>query len=328
MERVISEILYLERTQNLPLETILHTVLSKYNITPKKNELITADDSWHTEVMDYLKRQTIKGLRPKTIEQYKDILVRAFESIGKPVREITASDILLYLAYLKNMRGTSARYMNGIRVVLNGFFSWCFKSKITDTNPVDGVDRIKYVKHKVKPFTEEEVEKLRVSCEKTRYPIRNRAIIELLYSSGLRCSEVVKLDINDVDLENNEGFVRDGKGGKQGDFLFSDIASFYMKKYLETRTDNNPAMFISRNGDRFKDDSGIEYIFSNLGEIAGVKGVRPHRFRHTFIQRLIDKGMSIQDVMYAVRHANISTTEGYYMENKRRTKDTYTRLFN
>ena len=146
MERVISEILYLERTQNLPLETILHTVLSKYNITPKKNELITADDSWHTEVMDYLKRQTIKGLRPKTIEQYKDILVRAFESIGKPVREITASDILLYLAYLKNMRGTSARYMNGIRVVLNGFFSWCFKSKITDTNPVDGVDRIKYVK--------------------------------------------------------------------------------------------------------------------------------------------------------------------------------------
>lgn len=329
MDRIISEILYMEQTKNLPLETILHTVLSQYDFTPKKsNELITTDESWHGVLVDYLKRATIKGLRPKTIEHYKEILARALETMGKPIRDITSTDISLYLAYLKNMRNASPRYMDGVRVIMNGFFSWCAKSRIIDYNPVDAVDKIKYVKKKVRPFSEEEMEKLRRACEKTKFSVRNRALLETLYSSGLRCDELIQLNIDDIDIEKHEGFVRDGKGGKQGDFMFSDVAGLYLKQYLESRTDKDPALFLSKNNQRFRDDTSVEHVLSQLGDIAGVRGVRPHRLRHTFIQRCIDKGMSIQDVMKAVRHASISTTEEYYIANMRRTKEEYGRVFN
>ena len=328
MERIVSEILYLEKTQNLPLETILRSVLSKYTIIPRNNELITTDESWHSDVINYLKRQTIKGLRVKTIDNYKKVIVMALEAIGKPTKDITSMDICTYLAYMQNMRNASPRYMNGTRIVLNGFFTWCVKSKLIEDNPIDGVDRIKYIPKKKKPFTVEEMEKLRVACEKTRFPARDRAILELLYSSGLRCDELVKLDIYDLDIDNHEGFVRDGKGGKQGDFMFSKVAGMYLRKYLESRKDDNPALFLSRNHRRFGDDTSVEHVLKNIGEIAGVKGVHPHRLRHTFIQECIDKGMSIQDTMHAVRQASISTTELYYVANTRRTKEEHNRVFN
>lgn len=328
METVISEILYLKETTEMSLEAILNTVLSRYNIEPKKNELITTDATWLPVLDTYLKRMVIRGLSKGSIKQYRFILSSAFETIGKPIEDITSMDIEKYLSYQRNIRKTSLRYIDNVRVILNGFFVYCTKSRIIEKSPMDAVDRIKVPVRKIKPFTEEEMERLRNACAETRDSIRNRAIIELFYSSGLRCSEVVDLNIDDVDLQKKSGMVYNGKGSKMREFYFSDIASYYIRNYLDQRNDKNPALFLSKGANRFSGTGGIEALVSKLGVLGNVPNAKPHRLRHTFIQMCIDKGMGVQDVMLLVGHNNIETTMIYYESNTRHAKEVHERLFN
>lgn len=328
MEKLIEEVMLLQETTDMPLEDILRSVLSRYHVTPKKNDLMVVDNSWQAHLRLYIEKKTLAGLRVKTLKQYTLILSRALQTINKQTKDISTTDIEKYLAFLQHKSDASKRYMEMIRITLNGFFTWAEKMRIVERNPMDDIDKIKFVGKRVPPFTEEEVEKLRLACDKSGYKIRNRAIVELFYSSGIRCFELIALNRDDIDLDDKEGIIRDGKGGKQRNFFFSDIAAYYIRQYIDTRTDDNPALFISRNHDRFSDDTGVEYLLSELGKSAGVKGVRPHRFRHTFIQHCIDKGMDIEDTMLVVGHSNISTTKIYYEDNLSKTKEVYKRLFN
>lgn len=330
MESIIHEILYLNETTDMSLSSILYKVLSKYNFELKKNELVSINDSWQIVLISYFERMLIKGMSKGSINNYKCILKNALSIIGKPLSEITTDDISLYITYKKNICNCSLRYLDNIKKVLNSFFTWCYKNKYVLFNPVDGVDDIKVPEKKVYGFTDEEVEQMRNACENTRYKLRNRCIVELLNSLGIRCGELINLNVEDIDLNNCSGVIYHGKGDKERIFYFSKITRYYLKKYLKLRnineTDNVP-LFVNNKNKRFAGADGIENIISTLGKYSGVKHAHPHRFRHTFITNCINKGMRIEDTKQLVGHSNIENTMIYYDENMSKVRDSYNKLY-
>lgn len=326
MQQAITEILFMVR-EGQDLEVALHTVLSKYTLTRNEFSLMALDQSWKFDLENYMKRKALDGTSIKSMKNYKFVIGSMLNSINKPIPDITTEDIQLYLAYMKNIKGSSDKYLKGIRTVLNGFFTWAVKNKRIEWNPIDGVAQVKVRERHVPAYTEEEVERMRRACADGRNSIRDRAILELLYSSGIRCDELIQLDISDINLATMEGIVRHGKGDKERIFYFSHVAAMYLKEYLTTRGDTYGPLFVSyRTKERIKGDSTIEHLVKTWGDKGGVQGATPHRFRHTFITRCIDKGISVEDTRVLAGHENIDTTMRYYDDNKTRVKAEHKRL--
>lgn len=326
MERAITEIMYMV-SQGKDLEIALHTILSKYTMTRNDKALMVIEHSWEEDLMLYKKRKLMEGKSIGTIKNYVYLIECFFQTVNKPIKDVTPDDIQLYLMYKRNVENNTDKYVMDIRTKLNGFFGWAWKSNLIDSNPVLCVPQIKVQKKHVESYTNEEVERMRRVCERGRNPIRDRAIFELLYSSGMRCDELISLDINDIDINRKEGVIRHGKGNKKRKFLFSDVAAMYIREYLKTYDGLDGALFVSsRSKRRMKDDSSLETIVKKWGKDGGVLNAFPHRFRHTFITRCIDIGMNIEDVRFLVGHEDIKTTKGYYDDNFSRIKTEHTRL--
>ena len=324
MEKAITEILFMV-SQGKDLEVALHTVLSRYTMESKENALVVQEDSWQEDLMFYLKRKILEGKSKGSIENYKYVITCFFQFVNKAVRDVTADDIQLYLSYKKNVNGSGDKYLCSIRTVLNGFFIWCIKNHVIEHNPMDAVAQVKVHKKHVKGYTSEELERMRRACDAGRYPIRDRAILELLDSSGMRCNELIQLNIEDIDLNSLEGIIHHGKGDKERVFYFSEVAAMYIREYLKDYQGDG-ALFVTNRGTRFGSDSAVERMVKQWGKVGHVAGATPHRFRHTFITRCIDKGISIEDTRQLVGHENIGTTERYYDHNQSRVKAEHARL--
>ena len=326
MERAITEILYMV-SQGKTLEVALYTVLSNYTMTRNDNAVMVVNHSWEEDLMMYLKRKTIEGASRKTLENYKYVIQCVLETINKPTKEITSDDLQLYIMYKKNVSGSSEKYLLDIRTKLNGFFAWACKTKVIDFNPMDAVAHIKVHEKHIKAFNEEELERMRCACDVSRHKKRDRAMLELMDSSGIRCNELVNLNIDDIDLDERKGIIHNGKGGKERTFLFSKVAALYLREYLKDYDGKDGALFVSSVSKcRFKDDSSVEAIVRQWGIKGGVKDAKPHRFRHTFITRCINKGISMEDTRVLAGHENVSTTAKYYDNNHERIKTEHDRL--
>lgn len=326
MERAITEILYLVSIGK-DLEVALYTVLSKYSMESNDHALVVREDSWRDDLADYLKRKLVEGRSPKSIKNYQFVITCALETINKPTDQVTTDDIQMYLLYKKNVDGCTDKYIRDLRTKINGFFEWAKRMDIIKVNPVDGVAQVKVRKKHVNGFTEEELERMRVACDKGRNAKRDRAMLELLDSSGMRCNELIQLDIADIDLDAREGIIHHGKGDKERVFFFSKVAAMYLKEYLKTYDGLDGALFVSsKSHRRFKNDSSVEIIVKKWGEDAGILNAHPHRFRHTFITRCINKGISIQDTKLMVGHECINTTANYYDESREKVKAEHSRL--
>lgn len=247
------------------------------------------------------------GKSEGTIEQYRLHLSRMLSYVGKNVQEIEDDDLIDYIHKYKQIRKVSNRYLNSIRLVFNSFFRWLQRRKIILRNPVDGLDPIKYRQVVKKPLSPEELERVRCACEKER----DLAIVEFLYSSAVRVSELVRLNREDICWESDDVMVL-GKGNKEREVYLNARAHLHLKKYLESRTDDNPALFVSgRSPHERLTKAGVEYIVARIGKAAGVENVHPHRFRRTAATDLLRMGMPIEQVQELLGHAKIDTTRIY-----------------
>jgi len=166
-----------------------------------------------------------------------------------------------------------------------------------------------------------EREKLKNAC---RF-LRDLALSEFLYASGLRVSEAASLDIRAIDFQRREATVV-GTGGKERRFYLSEVCVEYLKQYLDSRTDRNPALFASvRAPYRRLGKEGIEAAVRRLGVAAGVENVHPHRFRRTLATDLVRKDVPIQDVAAILGHADLRTTQVYVCLNQEAVKFNYNR---
>ena len=209
--------------------------------------------------------------------------------------------------------------MDNIRRNISSFFSWLEEEDYILKSPMKRIHKIK-TKTVVKSIiTDEGIERLRDNCKE----IRDLAIIDLLYSTGIRVGELVNLNVDDIDLEGRECIVY-GKGDKERRVYFDAKAKVHLKKYIDHRKDNNSALFVTLDAphDRLK-ISGVEIRLRELGRRIDLERIHPHKFRRTMATRAIDKGMPIEQVQKILGHSQIDTTMQYAMVNQNNVKTSH-----
>lgn len=315
----------LDGDQCAELKDVLHIVLHDVQIVEVKYEVAKSDGYMESNariMQQYFGTLMIEGKSQRTIERYRLAMRMLLDFFNKSIKEITTNDLRYYLAWYKETRHVSGTTLDGMRRVFTACFNWLEQEDYIYKSPARRVARIKKDTKQERELYESELEMLAQNCRS----VRDRALLEFMYATAARVSEVVGANISDVNFDKQSVLLH-GKGGKDRITYFTDKAALYLKKYLETRQDNNPALFVSLKnpGKRVTKDS-IEQMIRALGRNAGVSGSHPHRFRVTRITVLVNRGMPLQDVQELAGHSDINTTRMYYRSNKDRVRYEYLKV--
>jgi len=292
-------------------EKVMHIIISNlrnYEITKMETGVAVRDEVLNEDILKkYVACMAIDGKSKRTIKQYVWTLQKFEKVVGKTYTAVTTDDIRYFLGCLK-MNGSKNSYISGQRACISAFYMWLEDEEIIEKSPCRKVKKIKVEKEIRLPFSAVEIDKLRSGCKRKI----DRAIVELLLSSGVRCEELCNLKLMDVDLAKRIVNVKDGKGGKDRVTYMSDVAAEHIGKYLASRKVVGPYLFMPV---RSKYDHysirGIEGIVSRAGDRAEVEDVHPHRFRRTFATDLYKRGMDIASISKLMGHANIEVTKQY-----------------
>lgn len=267
----------------------------------------------------FLDAKRIEGCSERTIQYYRVTVERLFFKITENVRKITTEEIRTYLSDYQKLSGCSNVTIDNIRRNISSFFSWLEEEDYILKSPMKRIHKIKTKTVVKSVITDEGIEKLRDNCKE----IRDLAIIDLLYSTGIRVGELVNLNIEDIDLEGRECIVY-GKGNKERKVYFDAKAKVHLKEYIEKRQDKNEALFVTLDvpHERLK-ISGVEIRLRQLGRRLDLERIHPHKFRRTMATRAIDKGMPIEQVQKILGHSQIDTTMQYAMVNQNNVKTSH-----
>lgn len=304
------------------LEEILLTELKKYEVEERTTDIVVRDGTAEGLLRKFLATKRVEGKSENTLDYYSRTLQIFLLELDRRIYEVTAFDLRYYLAAYKEKKKVGNRTLDNMRKVLSSFFGWLADEGFIPKNPCRSLKQIKYDKVIRKPFSKEEMEKLRTACTNHR----DLALVHFLYSTGCRVSEVVMTDIQDVDLASRELVVY-GKGGKERVVYLTKVAAMYLEQYLSRRTDSSKALFTGKRSDRIQKNA-IESIVRSLGKIADVENAHPHRFRRTLATNMINNGAPIQIVQAILGHEDIRTTQVYYtvcQENIKRSYGMYMR---
>lgn len=322
MNEIIADIsIKLSELLNIPEVDMCNAVmiaLADYNIIPKTNELIVVQESNEAKAlkMFFIAKHT-EGLTDRSLNYYKNILSHIFGRINKPYLSISSDDIRMYLAGRSLADKISKTTLNNERRVLSSFYSWLTAEEYITKNPMLRIGNIKEDKRIKQSFTEEDVERLRSSATN----LRDKAIIEFLYSTGVRVSELIGLNRRDIDFINSQCIVF-GKGNKER-YVFLNVKSkLALKEYLDSRSDDNEALFTSSNRKRLT-SGAVESIVRDIGKKIGIDKVHPHRFRRTSATIALNRGMPIEEVQKMLGHAKIETTTLYAQSDLQNIKSSH-----
>ena len=264
----------------------------------------------------FLDAKRIEGCSNRTIKYYRVTIEHLLKNVVSPIRKITTEMMRAYLVDYQKINNCGKTTVDNIRRNISSFFSWLEEEDYILKSPMRRIHKIKTQKTVKNIISDEEIEKLRDNCKN----IRDTAMIDLLYSTGIRVGELVKLNIEDIDFSERECVVF-GKGDKERRVYFDAKSKIHLKNYIESRKDNNPALFVTLNApyDRLK-ISGVEIRIRELGRMLNLEKVHPHKFRRTMATRAIDKGMPIEQVQKILGHSQIDTTMQYAIVNQNNVK--------
>lgn len=267
----------------------------------------------------FLAAKRIEGCSDRTIHYYRVTIEKMLQSMTEPVRKITTEDMRSYLSDYQKQNNCTKVTVDNVRRNISSFFAWLEEENYILKSPMRRIHKIKTNQQVKEIITDEDIEKIRDKCSCKR----DLAIIDLLYSTGIRVGELVNLNISDIDFEARECVVF-GKGGKERKVYFDAKAKLHIRDYINSRKDNNPALFVTLDApfDRLK-ISGVEIRMRNLGRSLNLSRVHPHKFRRTMATRAIDKGMPIEQVQKILGHSQIDTTMQYAMVNQNNVKTSH-----
>ena len=267
----------------------------------------------------FLTAKRIEGCSERTIRYYRVTVEGLLQKIDTPLRKMTTEMIREYLSDYQAKNGCSKVTVDNVRRNLSSFFSWLEEEDHILKSPVRRIHKIKTKTVVKEIISDENIETLRDNCEEKR----DLAIIDILYSTGMRVGELVNLDINDLDFEERECVVY-GKGDKERRVYFDARTKLHLQNYLDSRCDSNKALFVSLNYpyDRLQ-ISGVESRLRELGRKLNIDRIHPHKFRRTMATRPIDKGMPIEQVQKLLGHQQIDTTMKYAMVNQSNVKSSH-----
>lgn len=303
------------------VQDILIIELNNYEIQERCTDVALADDSADRMLKKFLATKRIEGIAESTLLRYAEENKKLIRFLGKPLYEVSTYDIRFYLSYRRENSGKKLgnRTLDGMRRCYSSFFSWLSAEGLIGRNPCAAIKQIKYRKEVKKPYSAAEMEKLRRACANKR----DLALLDFLYCTGCRVSEVARLNIDDIDFENMECTVL-GKGNKERTVYLSEVAAMNLGEYLAFREDGNEALFTGKGTERLG-KNGIEVLLKRLGKKAGVINVHPHRYRRTLATNLLDRGMNIQDVAVILGHADLKTTQVYCYISQKNVKNAYSK---
>lgn len=239
-EKIIREMLpYLNNQQLIHLKSVLKDL-----ITPSINVKDgSSDDNNEILLERYFAAKRAEGCSEKSLKYYKATLTRALSTIGKNAEEIITDELRNYLTNYQKLHNSSKVTIDNIRRILSSFFNWLEDEDYIIKSPVRRIHKVKVSATVKETYSDEELEKLRDSCTQ----IRDLALIDFLASTGMRVGELVLLNRNDINFQERECVVF-GKGNKERIAYFDARAKLHLQNYLDTRDDNNPALFVSLYG--------------------------------------------------------------------------------
>lgn len=291
--------------------------LRDYELTKKSTEIVPYEGDNAKVTKSYIACIIIEGKAKSTAKQYCYHIKKMFDFLGnKRYDEITSRDIMTWLASLK-IKGNNNRTVSNNRNCVSAFFKWLFRESLIEKNPLDSIQTIKAPEEELKAFSSEEIDTIRSVCKK---PVE-RAIVEMLLSSGLRVSELCNLKLEDVDFNSLTIYVKCGKGGKDRTTYFTPVARKYLRKYLKDNRHESEYVFTNHFGNQYT-PGGIRRKTSDLAERCQIH-IHPHRFRRTLATDLAEKGMPIQEIQKLLGHTSIETTRKYIEVRKRKIEASY-----
>lgn len=267
----------------------------------------------------FLEAKRIEGCSERTLQYYRTTVEKMLNCIPDPIRKISTEDIRTYLSDYQKNNNCSKVTVDNVRRNISSFFAWLEEEDYILKSPMRRIHKIKTKQPVKEIITDEAIEKLRDGCTCTR----DIAMIDLLYSTGMRVGELVKLNISDINFEERECVVF-GKGDKERQVYFDAKAKLHLQAYINERKDDNPALFVTLDSphDRLK-ISGVEIRLRHLGKELSLNRIHPHKFRRTMATRAIDKGMPIEQVQKILGHSQIDTTMQYAIVNQNNVKTSH-----
>lgn len=264
----------------------------------------------------FVDAKRIEGCSEKSLKYYRTTLISILKDVDKEYFLINTEDLRGFLSKYKENNNVSKTTIDNIRRIISTFFSWLENEDYISKSPCRRIHKVRTGKVVKEVYSDETIELIKQSTRNKR----DLAIIEFLISTGIRVGELVRLNINDIDFENKECVVL-GKGNKQRKVYFDAKTKIHLKQYLDSRKDNNQALFVSnlKPYDRLE-ISGVEIMLRKIGKKIGIDKVHPHKFRRTLATKAIDKGMPIEQVQHLLGHSKIDTTLEYAMVDDNNVK--------
>ena len=282
--------------------TELTNILGRYEISVAETSLIKYEGIANL-VKVYLVSRKIEGMAVSSLNLYRLRLEMFCKWCVKPIEKIDANDIRLFLHTIKTERNMSDRTLEGVRTILSAFFKWASAEGYIDNDPTATIRTIKFAQTERGHLDEDEMEQLRNVCETPR----DRALVEVFYSTGCRVSEVVNMKISD--MKNGEVKVL-GKGNKERTVYLNARSRRAISEYLMTRGSTNDSLFVSERSGKKLGKDGIESRISYLGDKMGIN-LYPHLIRHTTATDMVKNGADITEVQKLLGHSNLTTTMIY-----------------
>lgn len=267
----------------------------------------------------FLDAKKIEGCSERTLQYYRVTVNHLLSQVKIPIRKITTDEIRSYLVDYQKINNCSKVTVDNVRRNISSFFSWLEEEDYILKSPMRRIHKIKTKTVVKEVISDETMEMMRDNCTE----LRDLAMIDLLYSTGIRVGELVNLNIENVDFEHRECVVY-GKGDKERRVYFDAKAKIHLQNYLAGRNDDNPALFVTldKPHERLK-ISGVEIRIRELGKSLGLPRIHPHKFRRTMATRAIDKGMPIEQVQKILGHSQIDTTMQYAIVNQNNVKSSH-----
>ena len=307
---------YLDNSQLIKLSLVMEKAFLNYDVVSRNHVL--EDDN--TELLKlFVAAKRIEGCSERTLSYYQKTIETMMTSIGKNARQIRTEDLRSYLISYQSKKQSSRVTVDNNRRILSSFFSWLEDEDYIIKNPVRRIHKVKTACNIKETYSDEDLVTLKDNC----MTLRDLAILDLLSSTGMRIGELVLLNRNDINFMERECVVF-GKGNKERVVYFDATTKLHLQNYLDSRTDDNPALFVSLRAPYNRIQiGGVEHRLREMGRKMNISKVHPHKFRRTLATKAIDKGMPIEQLQRLLGHQWIDTTLMYAMVKQSNVKSAH-----
>ena len=314
-EVLVQMLPHLNNEQSGRLRDVLNNVFCDCDVV--KREFAKSDLEKTDNLKDlFISAKRIEGCSEKTLAYYQKTIEVMLDNVGRDVKQITTDDIRNYLTEYQQQNNLSKVTVDNVRRIISSFYSWLEDEDYIIKSPVRRIHKVKAITSIKETYSDEALEVMRDNAE----TLRDLAMIDLLSSTGMRVGEMVLLNREDIDFSERECIVF-GKGNKERVVYFDARTKIHLKNYLDSRSDVNPALFVSLKApfERLK-IGGVEARLREMGKRLDIPKVHPHKFRRTLATMAIDKGMPIEQLQQLLGHQRIDTTLKYAMVKQSNVK--------